>query len=234
MAPRLRICSVGPLRTSRFAARLERVGHHLFELAEPHDIERADLVLLDSADPDWVRERVSALVPYVRRRQMFVHTCLGEGVQLLDDAELEGAVVMAAHNFFGDAWVTSAADEVGETVIGLLLSEIGGMSFPIEDAKRPALLAALRLREQEAVLRRAAFDMLGEVLPDTEVLAADFLPEAEPAALPVAQLERAWAAIGEPSVARLFADAERRQAECSGHLEAELWAISKQDMGRQG
>ncbi len=238
MAPRLRVCSVGPVHSSTLAAHLERAGHSVFGLAEPQDIGGADLVLLDADDPEWVRGNVGKLVPFIRRRQMFVHSCLGEGVQLLDDAELEGAVVMAAHNVFGSYWVTSAADEMGETIIGLLIGEAGGVSLPIDDARRPRIMAAGRLRALETVLRWDAFELLRSALPDADAFVAEYLgahpDDVPPGALPAAELERAYASIEDPSVARLFVDLERRQAERAENLEAELWAMSKTDMRKDG
>ncbi|WP_291314039.1 hypothetical protein [Corynebacterium sp. UBA2622] len=209
----------------------------MFQLAEPQDIGGADLVLLDGDDPEWVRGSVEKLVPFIRRRQMFVHSCLQEGVQLLDDAELEGAVVMAAYNVFGSYWLTSAADEMGETIIGLLIGESGGVSFPIEDAQRPRILAAQRLRGLEGVLRWDSFELLRSVVPDAEVFMGEYLaspPGTDMGARPVAQLESAYGSIEDPSVARLFVDLERRQAERAGQLDAELWAISKTDMQKDG
>ena len=81
-------------------------------------------------------------IAHARPRQMFLHTALEEGQQLLYDVETSHAITMCAHNIFDNVWVTSAADELGETVVGLLITEIGGVSLRINDQARPLIAGA--------------------------------------------------------------------------------------------
>ena len=129
MAPRLLIGNVAGGHA--LAASLERVGHSVVAVdadADPGAIQHVDLVLM-GGDEAWVEGCVDKLAPYARPRQMFLHTAPGRGAQLLDAVEVNHAIVMCAHNLFADVWVTSAADEVGETVVGLLVAEMGGIRF---------------------------------------------------------------------------------------------------------
>lgn len=236
MPPRLVIGEVcgdchGPADapTARAATLLERAGHAVIPIdaaRDPGAIQHVDLVLLGGQGCEG---GVDKLAPYARPRQMFLHTALGEGVQLLDAVETAQAIVMCAHNLFGDVWVTSAADEVGETVVGLLVAEMGGTNLPVADTDRPVIEAAQRLRSLEAEVRCDAYELVRSVVPDVEVVRAQYL--AAPAeSLPPAgagQLNRLADAIEDRAVRRVFIDLARRQAERAGDTEAELWAYSK-------
>lgn len=231
MPPRLTIGAVGGV--GAFSWALERAGHRLrpIGLDAPEDITHVDLVVLDGDDVEWLAESVDTLAPHVRPRQMMIHTALLEGAQLLDAAETRGAVVMAAHNIFANRWVTSAADELGETVIGLLIAEIGGSNYPIADSARPVAAAALQLMAMEHTVRFDALELLRTAVGAADAFEGDLVdvnPDA-PRNLGPAVMERMHRAIAEPATARLFADLTRRLAERSGDAEVELWAISKTD-----
>ena len=209
MPPRLSVGAVfGP---TPLAVELERAGH----LVRPVDsIEHVDLVLLDGEAGEVVRG-VDKLKAQARDKQMFLHTALGAGAQLLDDVETSGAIVMCASNLFGNVWVTSAADEVGETIVGLIVSEIGGTNIPISDTQRPALVAAQRLRALESVLRGDAADILREALPTFDVFEAEYMAAPSGVAGPIAVEELEWvvSAVRDEQVRALLRDVERRRAE---------------------
>lgn len=214
MPPRLHIGAVfGP---TPLAVELERAGH-LVRPLNPHDaasIDDADLVLLD-ADEAAVVRAADALKDHARDKQMFLHTALGAGAQLLDDVETTGAIVMCAANLFGNVWVTSAADEVGETIVGLIVTEIGGTNIPIVDTQRPALVAAQRLRALESVLRGDAADILRQALPTFDVFEAEYMAAPSGTAGPIAVEELEWvvSAVEDERVQALIRDVERRRAE---------------------
>ncbi|QPK83006.1 hypothetical protein G7Y29_09195 [Corynebacterium qintianiae] len=229
MTPRLTIGAV--TGETELARAFAQAGHVLRAVDTPEDVKHVDLVLLDTSDTGWIARSVDALEPFVRPRQMFIHTALSEGTQLLDAVETRGAVVMAAHNMWANHWVTSAADELGETVIGLLVAELGGVSHPISDSQRLGVAAALRLMALERVVRRDAFQLLRSAVESADAFEDDFV-HGEPVALGSADpavLEQMHRVIEEPGVARLFADLERRHAERTGDAEIELWAISTAD-----
>lgn len=231
MPPRLTIGAVGG--EGEFSRALARAGHRVrpLSLDAPEDVTNVDLLLLDADDAQWLGEGVDTLAPYVRPRQMVIHTALLEGTQLLDAAETRGAVVMAAHNIFGAHWVTSAADELGETVIGLLIAEIGGTNHPIADTARPVIAAAVQLTAMERTVRWDSFELLRTAVEDADAFEEDYLaarPGTAPAAGP-ADMERMHRAIAELGTSRLFADIARRHAERTGDAEVELWALSKAD-----
>ncbi|AWB84659.1 hypothetical protein [Corynebacterium liangguodongii] len=231
MPPRLRVAVVGG--GGELARLLGSAGHDTFPVTTPEDIAAAELVLLDRDDCGWVSGGVDTLAPFVAPRQMFIHTALASGAQLLDAAETRGAIVMAAHNIFGNHWVTDAADELGESVIGLLIAEIGGVSHPVAEAARPVIAAALRLAALERAVRRDSFELLRSALPDADAFAGAYA-EADPPELSHADpgyLERLYRAVDQPGVARLLADLERRNAQRLGDAEVELWAMSLTEKG---
>lgn len=230
MPPRLVIGAV--FGETPLALKLEQAGHAVHPvdpIEDPGAIQHVDLVLLDSnADGvEWAAERLS---PYARPQQMFLHTALTHGAQLLDEVETAHAVVMCANNLFADVWVTSAADELGETVVGLLVTEIGGMSVPVQDAERGRLAAAQRLRALEATLRFDAYDLVRSAIPDVDSLQAEFFAtQSESGETTATAQELDWllGAIDDPGIRRLFVDVQRRQAEQTRATDVELWAFSK-------
>lgn len=229
MAPRLLIGNVAGGHV--LATSLERAGHTVVAVdadADPGAIQHVDLVLM-GGDEAWVEGSVDKLAPYARPRQMFLHSALGRGAQLLDAVEVNHAIVMCAHNLFADVWVTSAADEVGETVVGLLVAEMGGINVPVSDADRPVLMAAQHLRALEATVRQDAWELIGSVIADAEAVRAEFFdaPAGPPPPAGPAQLNRTADAIADPAVRRVFVDLARRSAERSGDTAGELWAYSK-------
>lgn len=229
MAPRLMVGAA--FGTTPFAVELERAGHTVRALdiaGDPGLIAHVDLVLLDGT-AEAIREAAAALAPYARPRQMFLHTALEEGPQLLDDVETAQAIVMCAHNIFSNVWVTSAADEVGETVVGLLLAEVGGTSLRIDDAHRATIAAAQELRALESTVRDDALELMAKVLPDFDAVADAFLA-APPASYRAAgrdDLERLVNALPKAGVRRLFVDLQRRRAELAQDTDTLLWVIEK-------
>lgn len=211
MPPRLIVGAVfGP---TPLALELELAGH-LVRPVDAGDIGDIDLVLLDGGEVEVVRA-VDKLSPSAFPNQMFLHTALGAGAQLLDDVETAGAIVMCAANLFGNVWVTSAADEVGETVVGLIVTEIGGVNIPVTDPQRPALVAATRLRALESVLRNDSADILRATLDTFDNFEAEYMAVASGVAGPIAAEELDWvvSSVSDERVRAVFRDVERRRAE---------------------
>lgn len=229
MTPRLLVGAV--FGENQFTSELERAGHVVRRIdveRDPGAIAHVDLVLLDGTAED-VRWAAAELAPFARPRQMFLHTVLEEGAQLLDDVETAQAIVMCAHNLFGQVWVTSAADEVGETVVGLLLAEIGGTSMRVNDADRLTIAAAQNLRALESTVRDDALEILASVLPEFDAVASQFLqaPPAAYGAYGPEELDKLVAALPTPGVRRLFVDLQRRRGELAQDVDIELWVMGK-------
>lgn len=230
MPPRLMVGTV--LGESALTVELERAGHTVRAIDAEHDpgqVQHVDLVLIDTAEAEDVRWAAAQLAPYARPRQMFLHTVLEQGPQLLDDVETAQAIVMCAHNVFGNIWVTSAADEVGETVVGLLMAEIGGTCLRISDTHRRAIAAAQELRALESTVRDDALEIMEAAIPDFTAVADDFLaaPAASHRAYGPAELDQLLGALPDPGVRRLFVDLQRRRAELRQDTDIELWVIQK-------
>ncbi|WP_157045370.1 6PGD fold domain-containing protein [Corynebacterium riegelii] len=229
MPPRLVVGSV--FGHTPLTHALERAGHTIIPIDaddDPGAIVHVDLVVLDGG-VGQVRWGVEKLEAHARPQQMFLHTALEAGAQLLDDVETAQAIVMCAHNVFGDVWVTSAADELGESVLGLLVAELGGINIPIADTARPALVAAQRLRALEHILRIDAHALTTTASPDIAALEEQFFsaPRGPLEDLTPAELDRIADAIADPGVRRLYVDVERRYAEQAQATDAELWAYAK-------
>lgn len=233
MPPRLLVGAVfGP---SPLAEQFERAGHTVRPLdvrEDPGAVAHVDLVLLDGPLAD-IRTASELVADYARPRQMFLHTALDEGQQLLDEVETSHAITMCAHNLFDNVWVTSAADELGETVVGLLITEIGGVSLRINDQARPLIAAAQELRAMESVVRDDAMELLTHAVPDFEAVVQQFLsaPHGQRSAHDPEHLERLVAAVPGPGTKRLFVDLVRRRGEVDGDTDTELWAIHKYEGG---
>ncbi|SDR69571.1 hypothetical protein [Corynebacterium timonense] len=208
MGPRLRGGVLhGPGRQSGLAEALQRTGHAMTSVTAFHAGAPFDLVILDAQDPEWVRAQAEELAPRARQRQMFLHTCLIEGVQAFDPVELRGAVTMAAHEIQPGYWVTSAADDVGEAVVSLLVAQAGGVNVPITDAQRPRLAAAARLGRLGDVAKRDALELIREELPGIAATVE------EPEAIAPARQEQLRAALGGHPAGDLYEQLERRVTE---------------------
>ncbi|OFL91244.1 hypothetical protein HMPREF2736_00995 [Corynebacterium sp. HMSC036E10] len=229
MAPRLLVGAIPG--HSQLALDMERAGHTVRPIdinTDPGAIAHVDLVLIDGSAND-IRAAAEILADYARPQQMFLHTALEEGPQLLDDVETSQAITMCAHNLFDNIWVTSAADELGETVVGLLIAEIGGTSMRIDDTVRPTIAAAQELRALEATVRDDALELLIDTVPAFEAVAEKFIEAASGRryAKSVNDLDRMLDALPEPGVRRLFVDLQRRRGEMEQDTDTELWVIQK-------
>ncbi|GAB3086216.1 hypothetical protein [Corynebacterium aquatimens] len=223
--PRLRVGIFGGFLDKRF----EQAGHTVVPIQQPGDITQVDLVVVG---PVGVEETVVKLVPFIRPGQMVLHTALEFGVQVLDPLETEGAIVMAAHNFFDDVWVTSAADEVGEAAVNVLITDLGETAYPIEDHARPMLEAVRMIRTHESSLRIEAAKILTEALPDAKGITMKYYFSVAP---PDAtredpeSLDRMYAAIKDPQLRKAFVDLMWLSVhQGSIGTEPALWALDKQ------
>ncbi len=211
-------------------AELREAGHDVTEVHNPALIGDVELVVIAVADAR-LPETVERLALHSHRGQMFLHTSLVHGIQVMDPLETEGAIVMAAHPLGEDRWVAAATDELGETIVGLLVGELGGQVVEVADAQRRQLAAALsyagflRTVHQDAV--RFVDSFLGDIEVSADIVNRSLGRSPQVPALPT--LIDQYESIEDPGRKRLFRDLARRQAEVSGTQDVELWAIQKED-----
>ena len=224
--PRLTIGVLGDKETVEL---FERGGHTVRPINGDGDHLDVDMIVLDVPGVP-LEVMVDRWLGEVRRGQLVLHTSLEYGVQVLDPLEVQGAIVMAAHRVWKDFWVASAADEIGESVLSLLIPEMGGNLTMIEDSQRPAIMAGKRMLKLVDVARQDAFSLLAQALPAVELEVDEYwtLPgEGQNLQVNVPQLEQMYQTIEDPGVGRLFVELVRREASRSSATAVELWAMEK-------
>lgn len=230
-APRLNIALIADGQDRvRMGELLAGVGHHVAPVSEFSEINNFELIVISVSD-DHLAGVVEKLSLFARSGQMFLHTSLAHGIQIMDPLETEGAIVMAAHPLGEDRWVATALDELGETIVGLLVGELGGSIVEIPESKRMQLAAALTYVGFINTLRTDATNYLDEFLQDYDT-AADLVSSAFGGLQQLPQfgeLSQQYDSIDNLGRRRLFRDLARRQAEISRAQDIELWAIQKED-----
>lgn len=232
-APRMRVGVYGDSRLSTLPDQLAQVGHDVCFLdydPDPPSVEELDMVVLEVRE-SLLEAAVERLAERSRRGQIFVHTSLPHGVQVMDPLEVTGAVVIALGQLSPQRWAVTTVDEVGETIADLLIGELGASALHVTEAERLRLGAAVTYVQVVHTLRQDAVRLLSDVLGDA-MEASDIadalgtlhrLPE-------VSALRAQWAAIGNPGQARAFRQVSRRVAETQHNQDAELWAIQEEKL----
>lgn len=232
-APRMRVGIYGDTRLSTLPDQLSQVGHDVYHLdydPAPPSVEDLDMVVLEVRE-SLLEAAVDKLAERSRRGQIFVHTALSHGVQVMDPLEVTGAVVIALGQLSPQRWAVTTLDEVGETIADLLVGELGASAFHVTEAERLRLSAAVTYVQVVQSLRGDAVRLLADVLGE-EQEAADIADTLGPLRrLPeVAGLRARWEAIDNPGQARAFRQAARRVAETQHNQDAELWAIQEEKL----
>ncbi|WP_026196291.1 hypothetical protein [Corynebacterium lubricantis] len=222
-APRLNVGLIGAPSISHY---LREAGHTV-SFIEPQAASEYDLIVF-GAEGEELEVAVEETAPFARHGQIYVHTALDYGIQVLDPIETTGAVVAAAHQLTDHVWATTAADELGETIIELLVGEMGGRAISVSDKQRLSLKTALTYAQLANSMHNDAQQMLVEVLDSPDV-AEELIPAApeEPFMPDVEELARQHSSISDPGRANLFASVVRRNAEVRDDHNLELWAISQ-------
>ncbi|AIT61847.1 hypothetical protein [Corynebacterium doosanense] len=207
---------------------LREIGHHVTYFSDVEDATQFELVVITVPD-NRLEDVIEGMSARARPGQIFLHTSAGHGTQVFDSLETSGAVVCAAHPLTDDLWAVGAADELGETIVELLVGELGGQALMVPDTQRLRLAAALTYRSFEATLRNDAFLLLSEAIGNEE-RALEIIggfgeerpldPVRGPAGMAAQQR-----AIEDPGTARVFRDLARRAAEQTGAHDVELWAM---------
>lgn len=207
---------------------LSLAGHQVSWLHSADEASDYELVVLSVRDDD-LRDLIEELAPAARRGQMFLHTTLGQGVQIFDPLEPTGALVLAAHPLHGDLWAIGAADELGETVIELLIAELGGQALLVAETQRARLAAAMSYVGFLETVRNDAFTLLSEAIGNEDRALAITGELSDCRALPsVDGVIREQAAIADPGRSRAYRELARRTAELQGLQDIELWAIQEE------
>ncbi|QGU08317.1 Rossmann-like domain protein [Corynebacterium occultum] len=206
---------------------LASAGHDvswIHHTEEARDFQLVVLSVIEEDLPDLVEE----LAAGARRGQIYLHTCLGHGVQVLDPLEPSGALVVAAHPLSDKLWAVGSLDELGETVVELLIGELGGEALNIPETQRSRLAAGMSYVGFLETIRNDAFILLSEALGNEEK-ALGITGELGQGRIlhGVGSVERELAAIADPGRARTYRDLTRRTAEISGVQDIELWAIQE-------
>lgn len=208
--------------------RLASVGHSVAYFTDVEDAARYELVVISVADAR-LEDAVEAMSARARTGQIFLHTSAGHGTQVFDSLETSGAIVCAAHPLTDDLWAVGAVDELGETIVELLVGEFGGRALLVPDTQRLRLAAALTYRSFEATVRNDAFVLLSEAIGNEEralEIIGGFGDERPLGAVRgPAGIAAQQGAIEDPGTARAFRELARRAAEQTGAHDVELWAM---------
>ena len=200
-------------------------------ITDADEITDHELIVLAISE-EALPEAVSALSARARRGQIYLHTSLGYGVQVLDLLETTGAIVGAAHQVNERLWVTEAADELGETIVELLVGELGGSAVRINESQRPRLAAALTYIGVLDTVRSDATNLFMEALGDLQHVEELISTQRPGTRLADVDGPSGIAAqhdtIEDPGLARAFREMVRRTAQLSRADDVELWAIQQE------
>lgn len=213
-----------------FDTALTNLGHTVVALDDESSAADYELVVLAVA-AEKLPALAESLSARARRGQIYLHTALSFGVQVLDPLEANGAVVGAVTPLDEDYFLVDAFDELGYTVIELLLGELGVRAVNVSDSQRKRLLAGLTYARFAQTVVDDASLVLTEALGNPD-LARD-ITQAQLRTAPELTLEdliTQYEALAEPGRARAFRDMARRWAEQTNAHDIELWAMG-QDKG---
>ena len=222
----MRVACLGMSQTGVLLARgMNRAGHQVNFVAGLPE-EGYDAIIL-AVDRQKLPRAVAAVEPHVRRGQIVIHTCLTEGVQVLDDLEVHGAVVVAMSPVSLKRWAVTTVDELGSTIAELILGEMGAVAVPKTDAERAPLAVYLAHTLMLDFLARAAVenvqDMIHAPVEEDRGLEEPFWAPVDPnTVMDVVDT------IHDPGLLRYFVDTARRYAELTGDAELEMWVMQRE------
>lgn len=219
-APRMRVGHLGNSDAGAdLAAAMAGAGHAVEPLADTARAGDYDALILGTTASQLPRA-IAAVEPVVRRGQIIIHTALSEGVQILDDLEVKGAVVMALSPVLSERWVITTHDELGETIAGLILGEAGIIGFPQTDAQRPTTAA----RVEQARMLRALYD---SAAADVARIVAEDVHDV-PGTPSTDGVIHGYRAIEEPGLRRAYLEYARRVGEVYHREDLEMWALQEE------
>lgn len=217
-APRMRVGVFGRSQAGfRLVEGMESAGHQVVVLSELSDVASCQTLIL-AVDEAGLPQAVSLIEPYVRPGLIVIHTCLALGVQVLDELETRGAVVIAVARVSAHRWVVTSLDELGETIAELIVGELGASAIVKSDAERGDLAAHVAYAQMLSNLsERAQLDVCK--LMDWETVVGRDIDRR----LVMDSLRH----IEETSLRRVYVEAARRCGELHGDDELEMWALQE-------
>ncbi|MDU0478967.1 hypothetical protein QVA66_06920 [Staphylococcus chromogenes] len=148
-APRLNIGLIGA-EDFGLSERLAKVGHVVTPNVPWDGIGAYECVLLALAEDD-LHDAIPRLVPHASPRQIFFHTCLAEGVDVLTELQ---AVSIALHPQ-GQLCVVGSEDELSETIAVMLVHEMDLEPVTVPEAERKELIDALAAIDRTRAQQRS-------------------------------------------------------------------------------
>lgn len=217
-APRMRVAVWGDSRAGiNFARRLEMAGHTIEHLEDPAQLDRFDALIL-AATARELEGAVGDVEKHVRPKQIVIHTSLLAGVEALDELETRGCLTIAAASLGGDTCAVGTLDEVADTVIGLLLTEIHLTPEHLPEEQRLERAARVYYSEMLWALHSRAM-LAAKVIDDFP----GYVPK-----LDTGDIIAAYPAAVELGMARNYRDVARMVGEQENIEELELWAVRKE------
>lgn len=213
-APRMRVALLG---VSALADHMAGAGHTVTALQDPAEAADFDMVLLGS-DAARVPALASLLETYVRPGLIVAHECLELGVQVLDELEVRGAVVISFGRITPRHWAVTCNDELSGTIGELLVGEAGANAVPLTDAERGPLAAR--------VLHAAMLRQLADAAEaDFAAQLGEDLPLAIGGEARTAEVASAWKFERDPGRRRFYVELARRLGETRQRDDLEMWAL---------
>lgn len=222
-APRMRVAVVGDSTYGRVLANgMAEAGHSVSGLTDFDQALEYDALILAVAD-NLLARVVEQLRGRIRSGQIVIHTCLAQGVQALDDVETQGAVVAAMAPVTAERWALTAFDELGQTVAGLILGELGLTAVDKTDSERGPLAAYAAYTAMTSLIADYATYQLDHFIDVPETI----IPPA-PSDIDAAEVIFAYQFITEPGLRRAYVDAARRCGELADIDQLEIWALQEE------
>lgn len=200
-----------------FARRLGMAGHTVERLEDPSELDRFDALIL-AVTAGELEGAVGDVAKHVRPRQIVIHTSLLAGVEALDELETRGCLTIAAAPMGGETCAISTLDEVTDTVIGLLLTEIHLAPEHLPEEQRLERAARVYYAEMLRVLHCRAM-LAAKIIDDFP----SHVPKVD-----TGDIIDAYPAARELGLARNYRDVARMVGEQEKIEELELWALRKE------
>ncbi len=200
------------------AAGMQAAGHTVVPVVVLADAASCEALIL-AVDEARLPGAVELLAPTVRPGQIVIHTCLSLGVQVLDDLETRGAVVIAASPVSVQRWAVTTLDELGETIAGLILGEMGATGVAKTDAERGVLAARLAYAQMLTSLAESARHDVRLLMDEETDVGAD---------ADVHAVIAGYAHVDEPGLRRAYVEAARRYGEVEEREDMEMWALQEE------
>ncbi|WPF65858.1 MULTISPECIES: hypothetical protein [unclassified Corynebacterium] len=216
------------------ATGLENAGHAMIPLdaaTTGGEIEAVQAILLGVSARE-LPEAVAQIAPHTRPHHIVLHVVPGESLEPLTPVKEVGAVVGSLVPLWPGRWAVEYTDELGKTVLELLVKELGGVAVLVSGERRAALATGLSWSRFARDVAEEANRTMRAAVEGTIVSSEIDLEQRDtrtiPALAEAPDLVRQLTGIVDPGRARIFAQLARRAAERDGREEVELWAMQEE------